>query len=260
MATSAASRMLCAALLLLACLTLTACPGSPPAPAPLDGVKGQIVFEPAVIPVTITASTDGTLSIQANGEWKVPTPLGTFAAGVSIDPAAMFGAQGVEHVLVVEIDGEQHVYDLHGQNVDVSFEDGYYRALRIYQDSDANWYVILQKMQSAARDCRLPNGEMITAESLARQIGGDAEHWTERGGDKCVWGYWNPDVLFTFRHPGGNTMLTYWSGFAEPRNSRGCWVAVPEKGGDSDGTTRVVQCPEAGAEFEADGVGFHPYP
>lgn len=109
------------------------------------------------------------------------------------------------------------------------------------------------------RICRLPNGEAISAESLASQIGGDAAHWTYRGGN-CIWGYWNKDVISMFRHPGGNTILTYWSGFAEPRNTRGCWVAVPEKGGDFDGTTRVVQCPDAGAEFDADGVGFHPYP
>ena len=109
------------------------------------------------------------------------------------------------------------------------------------------------------RICRLPNGEAISAESLAAQIGGDATHWTYRGGN-CVWGYWNKEVQSTFRHPGGNTILTYWSGYAEPRNAGGCWVTVPEPGGEHDGKTRVVQCPDAGAEFEADGVGFHPYP
>ena len=109
------------------------------------------------------------------------------------------------------------------------------------------------------RVCRLPNGEAISPESLARQIGGDVAHWTYRGGN-CVWGYWNKDVIATFRHPGGNTILTYWNGYAEPRNSGGCWVTVPVPGGEHDGKTRVVQCPDAGAEFESDGVGFHPYP
>lgn len=112
---------------------------------------------------------------------------------------------------------------------------------------------------SVAGACHLPNGEVISAESLAAQIGGDPAHWTYRGGN-CVWGYWNKDVVAVFRHPGGNSILTYWSGYAEPRNTGGCWVAVPERGGEHDGKTRVVQCPDAGAEFEADGVGFHPYP
>jgi hypothetical protein len=107
--------------------------------------------------------------------------------------------------------------------------------------------------------CRLPNGNVISGDSLAAQIGGDPAHWTYRGGH-CVWGYWNKEVITTFRHPGGNTILTYWSGYAEPRNTGGCWVAVPEPSGEHDGKTRVVQCPDAGAEFEADGVGFHPYP
>lgn len=112
---------------------------------------------------------------------------------------------------------------------------------------------------SVAGACHLPNGEVISAEALAAQIGGDPAHWTYRGGN-CVWGYWNKDVIATFRHPGGNSILTYWSGYAEPRNTGGCWVAVPERGGEHDGKTRVIQCPDAGAEFEADGVGFHPYP
>ena len=118
---------------------------------------------------------------------------------------------------------------------------------------------IITSTPSSSILCVFPNGESISPESLARVIGGEAAYWTRRG-PNCVWGYWNKDVNATFHHPGGNTILTYWSGFSEPRNSRGCWVAVPAKSADWDGNTRTVQCPEAGAEFEADGVGFHANP
>ncbi len=110
----------------------------------------------------------------------------------------------------------------------------------------------------------MPDGTPITAEVLAAQIGGKAEFWTPRdavaeaGCRGGPWGYWDPDNSVTFRHPGGDTMLTYWSGFPEPENARGCWVQVPEKGDRWDGTTRTVQCPDPGALINADGVGFHP--
>lgn len=110
----------------------------------------------------------------------------------------------------------------------------------------------------------MPDGTVITAEVLAAQIGGKAEFWTPRdavaeaGCNGGPWGYWDPDNVITFRHPGGDTMLTYWSGFSEPENARGCWVQIPEKGDRWDGTTRTIQCPDPGATFEADGVGFHP--
>lgn len=93
---------------------------------------------------------------------------------------------------------------------------------------------------------------------LSKNIGGSADKWTPRNDEHTMWGYWDQDHKVTFRHPGNNSMLTYWNGFPEPQNARGCWVQVPKKSDRWDGTTRTVQCPTAGATFEADGVGFHP--
>ncbi len=111
----------------------------------------------------------------------------------------------------------------------------------------------------------MPDGTVITAQVLANQIGGKAEFWTPRSDAaraNClggVWGYWDKDHSVQFKHPGGNTMLTYWSGFKEPTgNIRGCWIQVPVKNDRWDGTTRTVQCPDSGALINADGVGFHP--
>ncbi len=93
---------------------------------------------------------------------------------------------------------------------------------------------------------------------LSTNIGGSPEKWTSRNDEHTMWGYWDPDHPVTFKHPGQNSMLTYWSGFAEPQNARGCWVQIPKKSDRWDGTTRTVQCPLPGATFSADGVGFHP--
>lgn len=111
----------------------------------------------------------------------------------------------------------------------------------------------------------MPDGTVITAQVLADQIGGKPEFWTPRSDAaraNClggVWGYWDKDHPVQFKHPGGNTMLTYWSGFKEPTgNIRGCWIQIPVKGDRWDGTTRTVQCPDPGALINADGAGFHP--
>ncbi len=98
----------------------------------------------------------------------------------------------------------------------------------------------------------LPNGEVASPESLARFVGGDPVYWTKRG--PVVWGYWDKGHNATFRHPGGNTILTYWAGFPDPRNAGDCQMVIPE----ADSLTRYVKCPpETAAEFEADGVGIH---
>ncbi len=98
----------------------------------------------------------------------------------------------------------------------------------------------------------LPNGEIVSAKSLAGLIGGSSAYWTKRG--PVVWGYWDEGHNVIFRHPGGNTILTYWAGFPEPRNADGCLIIVPE----SDNQTRYVKCSSGtAAEFESDGAGFH---
>ncbi len=104
----------------------------------------------------------------------------------------------------------------------------------------------------AATPLKLPNGEVVTAESLARNVGGNAAYWTVRG--PVVWGYWDKGHNVTFRHPGGNTLLSYWAGFPDPRNADGCRIVYPP----AESGTRFVKCPSGTrAEFEADGVGFH---
>ncbi len=98
----------------------------------------------------------------------------------------------------------------------------------------------------------LPNGEVVSPESLAKFIGGKPEFWTKRG--PVVWGYWDEGNNMTFRHPGNNTILTCWAGFSEPKNANDCSIIIPE----ADNLTRYVKCPPGTqAEFEADGVGFH---
>jgi hypothetical protein len=98
----------------------------------------------------------------------------------------------------------------------------------------------------------LPNGEPVSPESLARLLGGEPEYWTKRG--PVVWGYWDKGHNVTFRHPGDDTVISYWAGFPEPRNAEDCSIVIPE----NEEATRYVKCPAGTqAEIEADGLGFH---
>ena len=98
----------------------------------------------------------------------------------------------------------------------------------------------------------LPNGESVSPASLSKLVGGTAAYWTQRR--PVVWGYWDKSHDVTFHHPGNNMVITYWAGFAEPRNAEGCSIVIPS----SDNLTRYVKCPAGTrAEFEADGVGLH---
>lgn len=101
--------------------------------------------------------------------------------------------------------------------------------------------------------CTFPSGQPITSNSLSEVIGGEAAHWTLNEAT-CVASYMNKGIDSTFRHPGGGTLLTYWMGFPPPRNAGECEMGETTFEG---GATRTLRCPTAGAEFEADGVGFH---
>lgn len=97
----------------------------------------------------------------------------------------------------------------------------------------------------------LPNGDSPSPEALASLVGGEAIYWTKRS--DVVWGYWNEGHSMTFRHPGGDTILTYWAGYPDPRNASDCAIVIRK-----EDKTRYVKCPNGTkAEFEADGVGIH---
>ena len=51
--------------------------------------------------------------------------------------------------LTVRVDDQDHIYDLHGQDFDVSFTPGYYEQIRLYKQ-DANIWLILCRSKSAA--------------------------------------------------------------------------------------------------------------
>jgi hypothetical protein len=91
-----------------------------------QGVRGFAGYQPPAIPLYVSIDTDGKISITIRQRIEVPTPLGTFSAGLVVDPAEYFA---VDNTLTVRYDGEDRIFDLHGQDFDVQFSAGNYEQI-----------------------------------------------------------------------------------------------------------------------------------
>jgi hypothetical protein len=85
-------------------------------------------YRPPVIPLSISIDTRGQVTFSVEQEVKLPTPIGTFSVGVIMDPAVYFG---VQNTLTVRYNGEDHIYDLHGQDFTITFASGYYKKVAV---------------------------------------------------------------------------------------------------------------------------------
>ena len=91
-------------------------------------VVGEVHFQPQATPLVISINTRGEISLSIEHGVEIPTPIGIFGVGVVINPAEEFN---VENTLTVRMNGQDHFYDLHGEDFNVSFESGYYRKINL---------------------------------------------------------------------------------------------------------------------------------
>jgi hypothetical protein len=85
--------------------------------------KGGVEFGYAYGPLEITFDSFGEIKFKVSKGWKIPTELGTFSIGLIAEPDVHFGR---ENTLTICYDDQDHIYDLLGQNFDISFKHGYY--------------------------------------------------------------------------------------------------------------------------------------
>ena len=91
-------------------------------------VAARLEYQPPFIPLQVSIDTNGEITFSASGV-ELPTPIGKFRASIEVKPAALF--DGVESTLTVRFDGQDYVYDLHGKDFDIQFEQGYYEKVSI---------------------------------------------------------------------------------------------------------------------------------
>lgn len=91
----------------------------------------------------LSVSIDGSQNIEfaVTGRVQIPTPIGSVTAGYRDNPAGFYQ---LPKVLIIRVDDTDYFYDLHGQNVDISFESEYYRLVQV-RERGGNLLVIVQE-------------------------------------------------------------------------------------------------------------------
>jgi hypothetical protein len=79
--------------------------------------------------LTVSVNSSGQVTFEVNPGITIPTPIGTFSAGIYYDAVNEF--KGSQYLLVIRANGTDCVYDLNGQDFDVRFSAGYYEAINI---------------------------------------------------------------------------------------------------------------------------------
>jgi len=93
-----------------------------------DAIVGEVSLDTYVLPLTISIATNGDVTFRVNSGVSIPTPIGVVSAGVIIDPSSHYD---LPNTLTVRLNGEDHFYDLHGQDFEVNVESGYYEVVKI---------------------------------------------------------------------------------------------------------------------------------
>jgi len=109
------------------------------------GVKGTGSYQPPALPLKVMVDTEGNISFEIQQEIEYPTPLGTFAVGVVVDPIDYFEK---EATLTIRLNDEDYFYDLHGNDFVVNFESGYYEKVELTKRGN-DILLELRKKQSA---------------------------------------------------------------------------------------------------------------
>ena len=93
-----------------------------------QGVKGEGSYKPPGLPLKVSVDTNGEIKFEIEYQVQYPTPLGTFAVGVVVDPTTYFE---IESILTVRLNSEDRFYNLHGQDFIIDFEAGYYEKVNL---------------------------------------------------------------------------------------------------------------------------------
>ena len=117
-----------------------------------QGVTGQFSYRAPIIPLKLSVDTNKKISFELENEIDYPTPLGTFSAGVVVDPVSYFNKAST---LTVRIDCQDTFYDLHGQDFSLDFESGYYKKVNLAKRGN-DLFLELQRLGSDSTNCPGP--------------------------------------------------------------------------------------------------------
>lgn len=123
------------------------------------GMTGQGSYQPPIIPLKVSADTNGKISFDIEEEIDYPTPLGTFSVGVVFNPDDYFHTG---NTLTVRLDCKDYFYDLSEKDFSIEFESGYYEKIGLTMRGD-NVLLELRRHDgnttNELADCPIPNTE-----------------------------------------------------------------------------------------------------
>jgi hypothetical protein len=89
-------------------------------------VRGNVSLDTYVVPLSISIDSAGKITLTVKTGIKIPTPIGVVSAGIVIDPSEKYD---VPNTLIVRMNGNDHIFDLHGQDFRLEVASGYYEAV-----------------------------------------------------------------------------------------------------------------------------------
>ncbi len=123
------SNMCMAFCLLAVCLLTNAC-------------RGDIAYQPPLIPIRVSVDINGNVDISTG--YSVMTPIGTFTAGLYINPSEYFKLPAT---LTIRLNGEDKIYRLDGKDFDIQLESAYYERIKLEKKGE-NILLELRRVQS----------------------------------------------------------------------------------------------------------------
>lgn len=101
-----------------------------------DMAAVEFTYEAPVIPIEISVNTWGEIDIKTTAGISVPTPVGVFGANLVTDSQHIM--QSFDNVLVIRIDDQQCVYNMHGHSIEFEGVEGQFQIVSVETDGDGN--------------------------------------------------------------------------------------------------------------------------
>lgn len=101
-----------------------------------DMAAVEFTYDPPVIPIQISVNTWGEINIETTPGVSLPTPVGVFGANLVTDSSHIM--QSFDNVLVIRIDDQQCVYNMHGHSIAFEGVEGQFQIVSVETDGDGN--------------------------------------------------------------------------------------------------------------------------
>ena len=107
-----------------------------------DTAAIELTYDPPVIPIQISVNTWGEINIETTPGVSVPTPVGVFGANLVTDSQHIM--QSFDNVLIIRIDDQECVYNMHGHSIEFSGVEGQFQIVSVETDGDGDVTIVLE--------------------------------------------------------------------------------------------------------------------